>query len=74
MKGRQKGAAYEIKCLADTILSKEARGEDASWERGLLCSWAKYEGYEDAINALNHLPSHILRAGVNTRARVIRRA
>ena len=47
-KGSERGAFYEIKCIADVIRSKESRGEDASFERKLLRSWAKYKGYEGA--------------------------
>jgi len=52
-KGKEHGPWYEIKCTADVIRSKEARGEDASFERELLRSWAKYPSWEDAGNALN---------------------
>lgn len=49
-KGRERGPWYEIKCIRATIRAKEARGADASFERGLLKAWAKYPGYEDAAN------------------------
>lgn len=48
IKGRERGPWYEIKCVRETIKLKEASGEDASFERGLLKSWSKYEGWEDA--------------------------
>jgi len=51
-KGRQRGVAYDIKCVADAIKAKEAVGQDASFERGLLRSWSKHEGYEGAKEAL----------------------
>jgi len=47
-KGRERGSWYEIKCTQDVIRNKEARGEDASFERELLKSWAKYPGWESA--------------------------
>lgn len=46
--GRERGPWYEITCVRDIIVSKEARGEDASFERKLLKSWAKYPGWQDA--------------------------
>ena len=51
-KAKRKGACCEIKSVADIIKGKEARGEDASFERNLLCSWSKYKGYETAKQAL----------------------
>ena len=51
-KGHERGLWYEIQCIADTIKSKEAKGKDASFERDLLRSWAKYEGCERAKEAL----------------------
>lgn len=47
-KGKAKGNQYQIKCVRKTILGKESRGQDADFERGLLKSWAKYEGWESA--------------------------
>jgi len=47
-KGEEKGAWFQIKCVKDIVRDKEARGEDASFERKLLKSWATYEGWEDA--------------------------
>ena len=52
MQNKEQGVWFEIKCIADVIKSKEAKGKDASFERGLLASWAKYEGYEGAKEAL----------------------
>jgi len=59
-KGKEQGVWFEIKCIADVIRSKEARGEDASFERNLLRSWSRYKGYETAKQALADLgkPSH----------------
>lgn len=37
-RGKEHGNWYQIKCTADVIRNKEARGEDASFERGLLQS------------------------------------
>ena len=51
-KGYEHGPYYEIKTVADIIKSKEARGADASFERGLLSSWSHYDGYEGAKEAL----------------------
>jgi len=42
------GNWFQIKCVREDIISKEAKGIDASFERGLLKSWAKYPGWEDA--------------------------
>ena len=52
-KGRERGPWYEIKCIRDIIVNKEARGEDTSFERGLLESWSKYPGWEDAGEPIN---------------------
>lgn len=54
-KGREQGAWFEIKCVKETIQGKESRSEDASFERSLLRSWAKYPGYEGAKAALASL-------------------
>ena len=54
-KGYEQGAWYEIRCFADNIRSKESRGGDASFERECLKSWANYEGYEGAREALADL-------------------
>ena len=37
------------------IKSKESRGADVTFEKGLLKSWSKYEGYEYAAEALQEL-------------------
>ena len=47
-RGKEQGAWFEIKCVRETILSKETKGQDTSFERKLLRSWAKYPGWEDA--------------------------
>ena len=47
---------FQIQVVADVLKSKEAKGQDASFERELLRSWAKYEGYEGAKQALAKLP------------------
>ena len=39
---------YQIKCVMDCIVSLEAKGKDASFERDLLKSWAKYPRWEQA--------------------------
>jgi hypothetical protein len=54
-KGYENGAWYEIKCVADIIRMKEARGADASFERDLLKAWSAYPGYESAKGVLESL-------------------
>ena len=54
-KGRQTGAHYEIKTIADIIRAKEKNGHDATYEREILKAWAKYPGYESAKKALEEL-------------------
>ena len=51
-KGR--GNFYQIKCVRDVIRGKEARGEDASFERNLLKHWVKYPGWREAGKPLGH--------------------
>ena len=51
-KGYERGPWFEIKCVKEAIISKEADGEDTSFERNLLESWSKYEGFEGAKEAL----------------------
>jgi len=51
-KGYERGPYFEIKCIKEDIITKEAKGEDASFQRSLLKSWAKYPGYEGAKEAL----------------------
>ena len=48
MSTEKRGNSYQVKCVSDVIKGKEKRGEDASFERGLLESWSKYEGWEDS--------------------------
>jgi len=50
--GKERGPWFEIKCVKDIIISKEAKGQDAKFERGLLKSWSKYNGYESSKQAL----------------------
>uniref|UniRef100_A0A6M3JNX8 Uncharacterized protein n=1 Tax=viral metagenome TaxID=1070528 RepID=A0A6M3JNX8_9ZZZZ len=54
-KNRERSVSYEIRSIADNIRSKESRGEDASFERKLLESWAGYKGYEKAGEVLASL-------------------
>ncbi|MBA7567485.1 hypothetical protein ES708_09197 [subsurface metagenome] len=54
-RGKERGPWYEIKCVRETIIDKEANGKDASFERGLLESWSKYPGWEAARTALDTL-------------------
>lgn len=49
---KKSGAGYQIKCVKDVIIAKEAKGEDADFERKLLEAWSKYPGYESAKHAL----------------------
>jgi hypothetical protein len=51
-KGKERGAWYEIQTVRDVILRKEAKGEDATFERDLLKAWSKYPGYEDALEPI----------------------
>lgn len=37
---------YECETVKNVILSKEKRGEDASYERELLRAWARYREYK----------------------------
>jgi len=54
-KGKERGAWYEIDCVKNDIISKESRGEDASFERSLLKAWSNLTGYETARDALGSL-------------------
>jgi len=47
-KGKERGPWFEIKCVRDVIINKAARGENATFERDLLKSWAEYPGWEMA--------------------------
>ena len=51
-KGEEKGIWYQIKCTKDVVRNKEARGEDASFEKNLLKSWGEHPGWEDARKCL----------------------
>lgn len=51
-KNYEKDPWFEIKCIQEIILGKEKRGEDASFERLLLKSWAIYKGWEAAGKTL----------------------
>lgn len=50
--GKERGPWFEIKCTKEIILSKEAKGKDAAFERGLLRAWGKHRGWEGAKKAL----------------------
>lgn len=39
--GYERGLWYEIKCIAETIKGMESRGEDASFEKGILRAFKK---------------------------------
>jgi hypothetical protein len=59
---------YEIRCVKNDIISKESRGEDATFERELLKSWAKYPGYQaagDALRSLGKSKSRRVKQAVN---------
>ena len=45
----------EIETIRKIIISREAKGEEAYFERDLLKSWSKYPGYESAGDALRTL-------------------
>jgi hypothetical protein len=47
-KGKERGTWFEIQCVKNDIISKESRGEDASFERSALKSWSKYPDWKDA--------------------------
>jgi len=49
---KEKGPWLEIKRVKENIISKEKKGQDAMFERNLLKSWSKYEGWESAKQAL----------------------
>ncbi len=51
-KGKERGYWFEVQCVKNDIISKESRGEDASFERNLLKSWGKYPGWESALEML----------------------
>ena len=53
--GKEKGPWFEIQEVRKIIITKEADGEDASFERRLLRSWQNYQGYESAGEALRTL-------------------
>ena len=51
-KGKERGPWFEIKSIKEVIVNKEAKGEDASFERGLLKSYSKYPSWQDAEKGL----------------------
>ena len=51
-KGKERGPWYKIQCVREDILTKEAKGEDASFQRSLLRAWSKYPGFEGAKDAI----------------------
>ena len=64
------GARLQIKSVANTIKIKEANGKDATFERNLLKSWSKYEGYESAKEVLKGLNHQTARHGTSKSSRV----
>uniref|UniRef100_A0A6M3KFM6 Uncharacterized protein n=1 Tax=viral metagenome TaxID=1070528 RepID=A0A6M3KFM6_9ZZZZ len=51
-KSYERGPWYEIQSVKEVIIAKEVKGKDASFERDLLKSWAKYESFKGAKEAL----------------------
>jgi len=54
-KHKERGAWFEIQCVKNDIIAKEADGEGASFEIDLLRAWAKVEGWSAARKALDSL-------------------
>lgn len=54
-KSKESGHRFQINCVKNDIIRKESRGDDASYERGLLKSWGEYPGWEYATDALASL-------------------
>ena len=48
IKGKEKGAWYDLKTMRDTIALIEARGGDASFEKELIRAWLKIPEYQAA--------------------------
>jgi len=46
--GRETGAWYELKSIRAVIANKEARGESATFERGIYKAWLKHPEYAKA--------------------------
>ena len=40
-KYKEQGIWFEVKCLQDLIKSKDSKGKDTSFEKGLLKAWKK---------------------------------
>lgn len=55
--GHEKGIWYELVCIRQTIAGKEAKGKDASFERGLYKAWLKDSEYSkvDKENQTNDI-------------------
>lgn len=49
---KKSGAKYQIQSIINVITAKEAKGENAKFERKLLESWSEYPGYESAKQAI----------------------
>lgn len=60
-KYKERGAWFEVECIKKDIIAKEADGEDASFERGLLKAWAKVPGWGVAQDALDSLGNRKLK-------------
>jgi len=52
-KGKERGAWYEIECMKQSIIGREAGGQRDNFGRDLLKAWSEYPGYEGAEEALN---------------------
>ena len=55
IKGRERGAYFEIQCVKSDIIAKELEGEDTKFERSLLRAWGQFKGWESALDALASL-------------------
>lgn len=60
-----KAESLQIRCIKKDIVNKEARGDDATFERGLLMQWSKYPGWETA-GELPPLPKKEIETNVLT--------
>ena len=68
IKGKERGPWFEIQCFKEIIMAKEAKQQDASFERGLLKSWAGYKGYKKAKEALRECDTATNRTSGKTKS------
>lgn len=66
----ESGAWFEIQSMANIIIGRESRGEDASYCWHLLECWKKYPGYELAGDVIKALSS-TLRAGQHPNSKAL---